>query len=57
MEIRLDFYVDMGAFLIFLNHKAVTQYKPGNDILYSKGNKATEKKTSHVVVYSAVSLV
>lgn len=44
MEIRLDLYVDMGAFFIFLNHKAVTRYKPGNDILYSKGNKATGKK-------------
>ena len=42
----------------FLNHRAVTRYKPGNDILYLEGNKATgKKKTWHVVVYSAVLLV
>ena len=28
----------------FVNHRAVTRYRPGNDILYSKGNKATRKK-------------
>ena len=28
----------------FLNHRAVTRYKPGNDILYLEGNKATGKK-------------